>query len=261
MERWLPREAGDRARESGTAHMRRSMQLAALEALFEAVPPSATVEAYRHAVLEDNVLGQASASGRLNSWKPLRSLYRLDPTYAPFALLRMLWSTDHAAQQALALLAAVAHDPLLRATVPRVLDAASGHDVPNTDLAAAVEARWPGRFARSGLQKIGQYTGSTWREAGFLDDRRHRVQRTGKVSAQAAAYAFVLGRLAGFTGAALLRSPWTALLELGPADAQDLAAQAASAGLIDYRSMGGVVELGFVPLIDSNKILEASLAS
>src|SRR3954453_8616381 len=126
MERWLPRDADDRARQSGTVHMRRSMQLAALEALFEAVPPSGTVEAYRRAVLEDNVLGQASASGRLNCWKPLRSLYRLDLQYAPFALLRRLWAIDPEAHRALALLAAVAHDPLLRATVPRVLNAASG---------------------------------------------------------------------------------------------------------------------------------------
>jgi hypothetical protein len=259
MDRWLPRDADARARESGTAHMRRSMQLAALEALFDAVPPTGDVHAYRRAVLDDNVLGQASASGRLNCWKPLRSLYRLDPRYAPFALLRRLWAIDREAHRALALLAAVAHDPLLRATVPRVLDAASGHEITNADLAAAVEERWPGRFARTGLQKIGQCTSSTWREAGYLGDDRRRLRRTDQVPMAAGAYAFVLGRLAGFTGAALLRSPWIDLLELSTADAEAIAGRARVAGLIDYRSMGGVIELGFVPLMPSSEAREASL--
>ena len=238
--------------------MRRSMQLGALEALFEAVPPSGDVEAYRRAVLEENVIGQASASGRLNCWKPLRSLYRLDPGYAPFALLRGLWPVDPDSHRTLALLAAVAHDPLLRATVPCVLDAASRREVTNADLAAVVEERWPGRFARTGLQKVGQCTGSTWREAGYLDADRRRIHRTGDVRVSAAAYAFALGRLAGFTGVALLRSPWTALLEMSASDAEALAGRARAAGLIDYRSMGGVVELGFLPLLPSSKELDAS---
>jgi hypothetical protein len=260
LERWLPRDADDRARESGTAHMRRSMQLDGLEALFDAVPADAPVAAYRDAVLSENVLGQPSASARLHSWKPLRSLYRLDPAHPPFAVLRRLWGLDRESHPRLALLAAVAHDPLLRSTVPRVLDAAAGREVTNPDLAGAVEDRWPGRFAASGLQKIGQYTGSTWRQGGYLDGDRRRLARRGPVPVPAAAYAFVLGALAGFSGAALLRSPWIALLELDSTQAEALAERASSVGLVDYRSMGGVVELGFAPLFGGRASVEAGLA-
>src|SRR4051794_7962270 len=98
MARWLPQVANERARRTGTVHMRRSMQLDALEAMFEAVPSDATTDAYRRAVLDDNVLGQATASGRLSCWKPMRTLYRLDPSYTPFALLRQLWNDDRSAR-------------------------------------------------------------------------------------------------------------------------------------------------------------------
>jgi hypothetical protein len=228
--------------------MRRSMQLPELESLFAAVPEAAGITAYRRAVLDENVLGQASTSGRLNCWKPLRSLYRLDPKYLPFKALRRLWGTDHATQRRLALLAAIAHDPLLRSTSETVVEATPGSTVSSRDLALAVERRWPGRFGHSGLQKIGQYTSATWRQAGLLDENRVREPRATDVPVRAAAYAFLLAGLAGFSGAALLRSPWTALLELSPAQAELLATRARTEGLIDYRTMGGIVEFGFAPL-------------
>lgn len=249
LQQWLPADASVAARTSGTTHMRRSMQSDALTALFEALPVDASVSDYRSAVVEDNILGQASASGRVNTWKPLRSLYQFDFSRPLFRALRRLWDdAPRTSQPQLALLYALAQDPILRATASPVVESAIGVEVSRAEITAAVEQAWPSRFQPAVLRKIGQYTSQSWQQAGYLDLSGVRVT-TRPATADTAAFALLLGHLAGYSGARLTRSPWFTVLGADSHDAQLAARAAQSRGLVEYRSMGGVSEFGFSMLL------------
>src|SRR4051812_284428 len=66
------------SRASGGAHTSRTMMLAELRTLLASTLEEATRDHYRHAVLEDNVLGKRSTSSRQRSFRYLRELYGLD---------------------------------------------------------------------------------------------------------------------------------------------------------------------------------------
>lgn len=226
------------------------MQLEAVAALFDALPSNATLADYRHAVIDDNILGLQSASGRRDAWKPLRSLYRFELKDPLFAALRQLWdeATD-AARPRVLLLFVLAQDPILRATASAVLDKPVGAEVPRTDITDAVEHAWPSRFPPAALRKIGQYSSQTWQQAGYLDSNSVRIAQP-PVDGYTAALALLLGHLSGSSGAQLMNSPWFTVLGASAHDAQVAARDAQSRGLIEFRSMGGVSEFGFSALLE-----------
>ncbi len=59
-----------------------------LEALLAATPATASPDEYRRLLLEENVTGKRSASGRLWAWKRLKLRYILDPGVAEFRAFR-----------------------------------------------------------------------------------------------------------------------------------------------------------------------------
>ena len=74
-----------------------------LRLLLAASPTASCLADFRTSVLEDNVLGKASASARQRSFRYLRELYGLDLTIPSFRALRRLWEIDPDAQPLLAL--------------------------------------------------------------------------------------------------------------------------------------------------------------
>jgi hypothetical protein len=114
------RVAGGRFVAKGT-HSTRTMMLAELVELLRAVPRDSERTDYEVAVLEDNVLGKATASNRRLSLQRLTELYGIDPRVPVFLVLRRLWDLDAPGRPLIALLVALARDPLLRATADYVL--------------------------------------------------------------------------------------------------------------------------------------------
>ena len=72
---------------------------------------------------------------------------------------------------------------------------------------------------------------------------RQTPLRWAEPSPEAAAYAALLGELAGFGGPALLRSPWMAVLDRSESDLISLLRRAESTGLARIRAGGGVVQI------------------
>src|SRR5947209_4044608 len=103
------------------AHSSRTMMLAELRSLLSACQPSASLEEYRAAVVDENVLLKKTVATRKVSFRWLRELYALDRKILLFRALRDLWDEDIQAQPLLALLSAVARDPLLKSTAERIL--------------------------------------------------------------------------------------------------------------------------------------------
>jgi hypothetical protein len=223
--------------------------LADLRQLFASTSAGATYEAYRSAIMEENVLAKGTASTRFWSWKKLRKLYGLDPSLAVFRCFRQLWERDSAGRPLLAILCACARDPLLRISAAVILRAPVGSVVGPNDFAQAIAEAAPDRFSPINLKAIGNRTCSSWTQSGHLAGGRVRKREHPSVSPEATAYALVLGRLTGARGPLLFSTFWATLLDASRGTLYERAAAASQRGWIDLRRAGSVVEVGFSRLL------------
>jgi len=90
---------GDISGGTNTSH---TIIVAALVALFDAVPANAPPAAYKEAALEANVIGKDTDAARRRTYRYLRELYLLRPDTLLFRALRDLWPVDPSARPLLA---------------------------------------------------------------------------------------------------------------------------------------------------------------
>lgn len=219
--------------------------------LLRAVPPDASHERYREAVVDDNLLGRPTQVGRQRSFRHLRELYLLDPSRREFAALRRLWDVDAEAQPLIAGILAFTRDGILRASFSAVQRVAAGGIITSDDLTKAVAAVYGSDLSESTLGKTGRNTGASWTQTGHLAGRTKKVRQSIESFPAAVAYAAYLGHLAGNRGAGVLDTPWAALLEVSPGNALDALRRAHTQGLIDLLVAGNVVDVSF-PMIDGS---------
>ena len=98
--------AGFRCGDKGT-QTSRTIMLAEIGELLEAVPASAGREAYGAAIVDENVLGKQTLSTRRLTKQRLSELYGLDPRFPIFRVFRRLWPIDAAGRPLLAMLVAL----------------------------------------------------------------------------------------------------------------------------------------------------------
>ena len=243
---------GFRYGERGT-HGSRSIMLADLRQLLALTAVGSAYEDYRVAVMEENVLGKATASTRLWAWKKLRELYGLDARLAVFRCFRQLWEADSQGRPLLAILCACAHDPLLRMSAAVILDAPIEAVVTAEDFRDAIGVTAPDRFSAKTLRSTGSNLFASWAQSGHLVGGNVRRRARPVVSPEATAYALVLGRLTGSRGPLLFSTFWAALLDAPRETLLDLAAVASQRGWIDFRRAGSVVDVGFSKLLTSEE--------
>jgi hypothetical protein len=206
---------------------------------------ASTSDGFRQAVVEDNVLGKASVSGRQRSYRYLRELYGLDLAVPSFRGLTRLWGHDVEAQPLIALASALTRDQALRATAKTVITAPVGTPVTADDLAEAVREIHPGNYRDSVARKIGRNAAATWTQSGHLVGHTNKIRARANPRPASVAYALYLASLDDLQGDLLFQSL--------PVQAQDapihvlreLAREASRRGWLDYRSIGNVAEIGF----------------
>ena len=220
------------------------MMLAEVERLFEETPAEFGIDAYREAVVNENVLGKATAGSRQRAFRALRELYALDPGDATFRVLRFLWEEDHAGRPLLALLQVLRRDPLLQATTPLILTKPEGSPVCASELSAALAPEFRG-ISQDLIDKIGRYAASTWTQSGHVRGRVNKKRSKAVCTAPVAAYAVFLGDLDGVAGPGLFETRYARACDRSPYALRELAYQASRRGLIEYREMGTVIELSF----------------
>lgn len=208
-------------------------------------PPSAMLGDYQAAVVDDNVLLKATVVTRKTVFSKLRQLYALDPQVLLFRALRDLWGEDPEAQPLLALLSAVARDPILRCTSPAILEAKLGERVTSAMLAAAADTGLPGRYNKRTLASIGRNTASSWQQSGHLVGRLVKTRSMAKCRPTSVAFALLLGYLCGARGEALFSTLWSRLLDAPAHILQEQATVASRHGYLEYRQAGGIVDVGF----------------
>lgn len=234
--------AGFRLGDKGT-HTSRTMMLAELTTLLDTVPDSATRADYASSIIESNCLGKATASTRRLTNQRIGELYALDPSVAMFRVLRRVWEADNAGRPLIALLVAIARDPILAASVPPVIELQPGEEYRKDPVAKAIRHVVGDRLNDAILGKVVRNVSSSWAQAGHLTGRTFKRRVRVTPTPGAVAMALYLGFVSGYRGFELMESPWIQVLDATPSQATDLALGAKRIGLIDIRIADRIVDL------------------
>jgi hypothetical protein len=232
--------------EGGGGHQSKTIMLSELEVLLSAAEqrgmPAAVV-----AVEKENLLGKASGAAGRSALANLNKLYSVKrPPPIVRALIRS-WPMDVAARPLIAMLCALARDPLFRDTASAVIQAAPGEQVRWPALASAIELKHPGRFSPAMLKTLAQNCASSWTQSGHLAGAKSKSRRHVQATPEAAAFAALIAQAAGFGGPAILSSPWMAVLDASGDEQLGLLRRAQGRGLVRVRHAGAVFELMISP--------------
>lgn len=217
--------------------------LAELTDLLAAVPSDAAPPAYEAAVVDDNVLGKPTTATRRSTIQRLGELYALDLRLPLFRVLRRLWAIDEQGRPLLALLCALARDPLLRSTAPAVLALPPGAELVRSSFLAAIREAVGSRLNDAVLAKVARNAASSWSQSGHLQGRVRKIRWRVAPTPGSLAFALWVGTLEGLAGEALLESRWTRVLDRTGRELMAVAIMARQLGLIRARTGGGVVEI------------------
>lgn len=228
--------------EPGGVHLAKTMMLAELTHVLDAVgwPEPGAVE---KAILSDNVLGKATGNARKDALARLNTLYGIKRAFPIQQAMLRLWPRAGAGRALLALLCSMAREPLLRETADLLLRTSEGVPLRWPAFAEVIAAEHPGRYSPKMLKSLAQNCASSWTQSGHLKGKVAKRRSPAEPSPEAAAYAALLGSLAGFGGPALLASPWMRLLDRPEGDVISLLRRAESAGLARLRVGGGVIQI------------------
>lgn len=196
-----------------------------------------------HLVVEANVLGKATGSARRLVLQRLHALHGLGPNNLLSGVMRNLWQRDPPGRPLLALLNALARDPLLRDSAEVVLPALPGAELRWPAIATHFDTLYPGRFSPKMVKSLSQNCASTWTQSGHLKGKINKRRACATSTPTAAAFGALLATVAGYGGPALLDSPWMAILDRVRDERLALLRQAAALGLARVRSAGDVVEI------------------
>lgn len=233
---------GFRLGSKGT-HSSRTMMLAELTSVLNAVSAQGSRKDYADAVVDANCLRKPTNSTRRLSLQRLSELYALDPEVPIFRILRLLWDADPISRPQLAILAALARDPLLMATAQTIVPLAEGLEMPRKSMADGLRERVGDRLSDATLDKVIRNTASSWSQSGHLSGRTFKIRRKIQPTPRAVAFALYLGVGSGFRGEELLASGWIRTLDCSPSQALTLAVEAKRLGLLDLRVAGDVFDL------------------
>ena len=235
---------GFRTGRRGT-HTSRTIMLDELTQLLAAVPADAPRSQYATAIVDGNCLGKLTTATRKASAQRLCELYGLDARVILFRALRQLWRDDEAARPALALLLALARDPLLRTSARSVLATPIGHEFSRQpmkdDLAATVE----GRLSPPTLDTVVRNASASWTQSGHLHGRSRKTRRRVQATPTAVAYALLIASAVGFGAHPLYESPWVVALDVRIDEFLQLVMKARALNLLEFKRAGKIMDVSF----------------
>ena len=239
---------GFRSGERGT-HTSRTIMLDELSQLLDAVPGEASRRDYAQAVTEGNCLGKRTAATRKLSLQRLTELYGLDARLLLFRVFKGLWGRHEASRPLLALLLALARDPLLRATARAVVATPFGHELGRQAMKDALSGIVEGRLNDATLDKVVRNASSSWTQSGHLRGRGRKIRQRVAATPAAVAYALLTGFALGRRGRLLFETPWAEVLDAPPGELVEVAVDARRLGLIDLKQSGRMIDVSFPAML------------
>jgi hypothetical protein len=229
------------------------MMLEDLRVLLAHTSPHASRTDYATAIVTENVLGKSTKKARELAFRHLGTLYGLDDANPIFRAMRRLWSSDPSAQPLLALLVALARDPLLRASQAFVLRQPPGAILVREDVESFLSGSFPERFSAASLRSFAQNVAGSWTSAGVLVGHRRKLRAAPIVTAEVVAMVLFLGHLEGRSGQRLFTSKWASVPGGSPGELLEFANSAFHRGLLVFLNAGGVKEVRFPGYLASNE--------
>lgn len=227
------------------AHSARTMMFSEIATLLGSCSADATREQLADQILEFNVLNKPTTKARQLTLRHLSDLYALDPKVPIYRVFRALWDSEEEGRPVLALMLALARDPILQMGESFVLGLALGESITRDDTEVELRRLHGDRFRASSIRSYAQNINGTWTQAGYLKGHIKKVRQQPKVTPADLAYALFLAYLEGATGERLFSSSWAKLLDQSDDRLHELAQVAAVRGLLVYRRSGGVTEVRF----------------
>ncbi|MGQ9558497.1 MAG: hypothetical protein ACUVTU_11150 [Desulfurispora sp.] len=224
-------------------HTSRTIMLGELSLLLHECAENATRDEYIAAIVNSNCLGKRTAATRKLSSKRMRELYGLDPALPIFRVLRYCWYADEKGRPLLALLSAMARDPLLRVTSLPILRLQPGEELARQQMIDVLRESTGNRLNDSTLDKVVRNAASSWTKSGHLRGRVRKIRQTVEPTPVVTAFALLLGYLLGVRGADLFKTLWTRVLDTSPAELISLAMDAKRLGFLDISYFGGMIEV------------------
>jgi len=234
-------------------HTSRTMMLEELSVLLRYCPSSSAREDYVRALVDDNCLGKHTASTRQLTLQRLSELYALDPKVPIFRLLRFFWDADEKSHPQLALLVALARDPLLRATAPVVLDVKEGEEIARQQLTNTLRKIAEGRLNDDSLDKVVRNTASSWTQSGHLEGRSRKKRKRIQPTPTSTAFALLLGYMLGNRARNLFETIYSRALDRDADELTFLAMDAKRLGFLDIKSAGGMTVLSFDTILNDQE--------
>ena len=234
---------GFRFGDKGT-HTSRTIMLDELSTLLRVCPDNAGRPDYAQALVEENCLGKRTVSTRRLSLQRMTELYALNPAVPLFRLLRMFWGMDKGHAQ-LALLAAMARDPLLRATVTVIVSMSEGEEVSRQRLTDAIRQAVDDRLNEATLDKVVRNAASSWTQSGHLIGRGRKKRKKIDPTPGAVAFALLLGFIVGARGRLVFDTLFTRVLDRDVDGLTSLAMDARRLGFLDMKTGGGLMVVSF----------------
>ena len=238
---------GFRSGAKGT-HTSRTIMLADLTETLH-YTPHGNRDDYAKAIVADNCLAKRTLSTRKRSAQRLRELYALDPSVLLFRVLLALWAHNESSRPLLALLLALARDPLLRATASAVLSTPVGDELARQPLKDAVSAATAPRLNDDTVDKVVRYASSSWTQSGHLHGGGRKTRRRVQATPAGTVYALLLGFATGRRGRSLFNTPWCRVLDADAAELVEQALLAKSLGLLDFKQSGSIIDVSFPPTL------------
>lgn len=224
-------------------HTSRTMMLAELEQVLGYLQTCSSPEAARTAIVEENVLGKATRSGKKNSATKLIDLYSFESKKPLYAGFEILWRESSKSRPVLAVLMALCRDAVLRASAQPVLATPLGGTVTKDQLYQSLLGGFASKYAETTLQSTTRNVASSWRQSGHLVGTGPIVRAKVAADFHALSFAVLIGYLRGLRGQMLLASDWVRLLDLEPAELEPSLAEAHRHSLITSRKIGEVIDL------------------
>lgn len=216
-----------------------------LSTLLRVCPENSRRPDYVRALVEENCLGKHTLSTRRLTLQRLTELYALNQAVALFRLLRRFWRTDDKGHAQLALLAAMARDPLLRATAPVITLMSGGEEIARQRITDGIRQAVDDRLNEATLDKVVRNTASSWTQSGHLEGRSRKKRKKIDPTPGAVAFALLLGFMLGARGRMLFDTLFTRVLDRDVDGLTSLAMDARRQGFLDMKIGGGLTVVSF----------------
>lgn len=226
-------------------HAARSLMLPELTTMMEGFTEKTSIKTITEDIEVFNCLHKATANSRKLTRRHLTDLYALDIDVCLFRQFRKLWDKSIEARPVLALQLALCRDPLLRVSMPLMLELQPGEILTRQQMEDQLEAYNPDGYSKASKTSFAQNINGSWTQAGFLQGRAKKIREIPEVRIENVAFALFIAHLHGYEGQRSFQTNWVKILSTNIDDLYAKAQGASRHGHLRFKHASEVVEITF----------------